>query len=143
MATSVKPILSDKAVYPTDEIVFSIIGDNRSVWEKTMSYLQENYPAGTREWRYYNDGKQWLFKFLFKKKTIFWLSLISGTFRITFYLGGNAESLITVSTLSEDVKAEFLRKEFSGPFRPVTIIVKRDSDLDNIRKLIDMKVSQK
>ncbi len=135
--------LSDKEVYPTDELIFSIIGNKRSVWEKIMSFLRENYPAGSGEWRYYNDGKQWLFKFLLKKKTVFWLSLIDDTFRITFYFGGKAESLISGSTLSGSIRKEFLEKEHTGPFRPVTIRVTGVSDLDDIYKLVELKIKHK
>lgn len=143
MAASIIPALSDKDKYPSDDLIFSIIGERRQVWEKTLNYLQQNYPGSTSEWRYYNDGKQWLFKGNYKKKTIFWASILSDTFRITFYLGGKAESLVTCSTLSENLKKEFLGKELKGPFRAVTINVEGTSDLDDILKLIDLKIRQK
>jgi hypothetical protein len=136
-------VLSDKDVYPSDEVIFRIIGDKRPVWEKIMDYTVKNYPASVPEWRYYNDGKQWLFKLQLKKKTIFWIGLVSGTFRITFYLGGNAESLISGSTLSEGIRKEFLSKDQSGHFHPVTITIRDESDLDDIFKLIDLKTRQK
>jgi hypothetical protein len=136
-------ILKDKDIYPSDEVIFSIISNKRIVWETIMGYAHENYPVTIGEWKYYNDGKQWLFRLLLKKKTIFWISLVEDTFRITFYFGGKAESLIIESTLSENVKKEFLTREFSGPFRPVTIKIKDISDFDDVRKLIDLKIRQK
>jgi hypothetical protein len=37
------------------------------------------------EWRYYNDGKSWLYKITYKKKTIAWLSLWKYFFKTSFY----------------------------------------------------------
>ena len=143
MTATNEAVLVDKDVYPSDEVIFSIIGDKRPVWEKIMDYAVRNYPACTREWRYYNDGKQWLFKLQLKKKTIFWSSLVSNSFRITFYMGGKAEGIIRGSSLSKAIRDEFLSQDPSGHFRPVTILVRDESDLDDICQLIDIKASLK
>ena len=94
MSESEKLVLGDKNIFPSDDILFSIIGDKKVVWEKVMSYVNENYKNITSEWRYYNDGKQWLFKMQQKKKTIFWIGVLKDTFRITFYFGNKAEPVI-------------------------------------------------
>lgn len=143
MAESVIPALSDSETYPSDDLIFSIIGDKRQVWEKSLNYLQDSYPGSSCGWKYYNDGKQWLFRGTYRKKTIFWISILNDTFRITFFLGGKAESLIAASSLSEALKKDFSAKEFTGPFRSVTINVEGLHDLDDIEKLIDLKIRQK
>ncbi|PKP08994.1 MAG: hypothetical protein CVU09_13085 [Bacteroidetes bacterium HGW-Bacteroidetes-4] len=37
------------------------------------------------QWRYYNDGKAWLCKVSYKKKTVFWLSVWEAYFKVAFY----------------------------------------------------------
>ena len=63
-------ILNDKSIEPTNELIFSIIGDKKILWEQTLSYLYDNNTAISEKWKYYNDGKSWLFRTLKKNKTI-------------------------------------------------------------------------
>jgi hypothetical protein len=137
------PILSDKSVIPTDDFIFSIIGENKSHWQRIMNYLSENYEDASGTWNYYNDGKQWLFKLVRKKKTIFWLSLLSDTFRITFYLGNKAESVIENSDLPTGIKEEFKTAKRYGSIRPITLIIRGKADVDNVVKMIDLKSKMK
>ena len=94
MSEPEKPVLGDKSIYPSDEFLQSILGDKMVFWQKLISYVKDNYKDISEEWRYYNDGRQWLFKMQRKKKTIFWASILKDTFRVTFYFGNKAESAI-------------------------------------------------
>ena len=143
MAENEKLVLSDKSIVPTDEYVFSILGEGKIHWERIMNYSSVNYPDSSGSWNYYNDGKQWLFKFVRKKKTIFWSGLLQDTFRVTFYFGNKAETVIESSDLPHNIKEDFKTAKRYGLIRPVTIIIKNDSDADNILKLIDIKVKLK
>jgi hypothetical protein len=143
MAETEKPVLGDKSIFPSDEILHSIIGDKMVFWQRLISYVKDNYKDITEEWRYYNDGKQWLFKMQQKKKTIFWASVLKDTFRITFYFGNKAESVIEGSTLPQKVKDGFRDARRFGTLRPISTIVNENQDLDNILKLIDVKVKLK
>jgi hypothetical protein len=143
MAETEKPVLGDKSIFPSEEILHSIIGDKMVIWQRLISYVKDNYKDITEEWRYYNDGKQWLFKMQQKKKTIFWASVLKDTFRITFYFGNKAESVIEGSTLPQKVKDGFRDARRFGTLRPISTIVNENQDLDNILKLIDVKVKLK
>jgi hypothetical protein len=134
-----KMVLSDKSVVPTDDYIFSLIGDNKTHWIRIMSYAKENYKDISGSWNYYNDGKQWLFKLVQKKKTIFWGGILKDTFRITFYFGDKAESLIDGSDLPQMMKDEFKTARRYGLIRAITIRVFNSSDVDNILKLIEIK----
>jgi hypothetical protein len=143
MAENEKPVLGDKSVYPSEEILFSILSDKKVIWQKILSYVKDNYKDITEEWRYYNDGKQWLFKMQQKKKTIFWISVLKDTFRITIYFGNKAEPLIEGSQLPQKIKDDFRGAQRYGSIRPVTTVITGISDLENIQKLIDIKVKMK
>ena len=143
MAENEKKVLSDKSVIPTDEYIFSLIGDNKLHWKKIMDHVSENYKDASGSWNYYNDGKQWLFKMVRKKKTIFWSSLIDKTFRITFYLGNKAEAIIENSDLPQAVKDEFKTAKRYGLIRPLTFVINSETDVDNVVKMISIKSKMK
>jgi hypothetical protein len=143
MAEYEKIDLSDKSVTPTDDFIFSVIGERKDHWIRIMNYLSENYPDASGTWNYYNDGKQWLFKFVHKKKTVFWAALLTGAFRITFYLGNKADSIIENSDLPVSIKEEFKSAKRYGQIRPLTLIVSDYSDVDNVLKMIILKSKMK
>ena len=143
MAETEPLVLSDKNVFPADDILYSIIGDKKIVWQKIMAYVKDNYKDITEEWRYYNDGKQWLFKVQQKKKTVFWIGVLKDTFRITFYFGNKAEPAITGSSLPKKLRDDFVEGKRYGNIRAITIKVTGQSDLENIYKLIDIKARLK
>lgn len=143
MTEKEKMVLSDKSVVPTDEYIFSFIGEKKVHWKRIMDYLSENYKVASGNWNYYNDGKQWLFKMVHKKKTIFWASILTGTFRVTFYLGNKADNIIEGSDLPQNIKEEFRTAKRYGLIKPLTFIINADSDLDNVLKMIDLKTKIK
>jgi hypothetical protein len=143
MAEQERPVLSDKTIIPTDDYIFSIIGEKKVHWQRIMNYLSENYSDASGSWNFYNDGKQWLFKFVRKKKTVFWASILTNTFRITFYLGNKAETIIENSDLPESIREEFKSAKRYGLIRPVTFIINDSTDVDNVLKMIDIKIKMK
>jgi len=139
MSESDPILLTDKNVHPTDDYIFSIIGEKKVLWQNIMGHMSSVYENSSGQWNFYNDGKRWLFKMVYKKKTIFWAAILAGTFRITFYFGNKAESVIANSDLPEKIKEEFKTAKRYGLIRPVTFIVNENADVENILKLIAIK----
>jgi len=138
-----KPILTDKNQYPTEEIIFSHIGKSKIFWESLFEYIHKNHPDFSEEWRYYMDGKSWLFKITRKSKTIFWLSVIEGSFRITFYFTDRVQQAIMDSTISEDLKRQFKNAKKYNKIRGITINFKNNEDVEYAKSLIAIKLSIK
>jgi hypothetical protein len=132
-------ILSDKQITPTDDYIFSIIGEKRILWQSIMNYVSENYKDISGSWNYYNDGKQWLFKLVRKKKTIFWVGILKDTFRITFWFGDKAEPMIESSDLPQTIKDNFKTAKKYGAIRAVSVKVFEPLDVDIVKKLIAIK----
>lgn len=132
-------ILSDINVFPTDELIFSLIGEKKVLWQELMKLISENYEGSAGEWNYYNDGKSWLFKMVMKKKTLFWIGLTEKTFRVTFWFSDKAENLINTSNLQENLKSEFATSKKYGAVRAVSIIMNEKSDVDNVITLTAIK----
>jgi Protein of unknown function (DUF3788) len=136
-------LLSDRQIRPTEDLIFSIIGDRKILWQKIMNYLSDNYKDAAGTWNYYNDGKQWLFKMVRKKKTIFWLGVLKDTFRVTFYFGDKAEPAIINSDLPKSVRDNFMAGKHYGKIRAISTKITGLSDVETITKLIDIKVKLK
>ena len=130
-------VLSDKQVIPGDDLVFSILGEKKILWQTIMNYASEKDIHGS--WNFYNDGKQWLFKVVQKKKTIFWTALLADTFRVTFYFGNKAEPIIDESDLPQFIKESFKNGKRYGKIRAISIKMNDSSDIDTVKKLIDIK----
>jgi len=143
MTEKVTPVLGDKSVFPSEEILQSITGEMMIIWKRIVDHAESNYKDITKEWRYYNDGKQWLFKLQYKLKTVFWSSVQDNTFRITFYFGNKAEHLLIESDLPDAIKEQFVSAKTFGTMRPVTFTLSEDTDIESIFKLIYLKTSIK
>jgi hypothetical protein len=133
-------VLVDKTIKPTDEIVFSIIGEKSILWQEIMNYLYDHHTDITEQWNFYNDGKAWLFCTLKKKKTIFWIGVIKGTFRISFFLANKAEPLIDQSDLSDKLKNDFRNAKESKTPRSISITMSNREDVIDVIRLIDLKM---
>jgi len=136
-------ILSDKNQYPTEEIIYSHIGKSKSLWLSLFENIHKDHPDFTEEWRYYNDGKSWLMKVQRKSKTIFWLSILKDSFRITFYLTDKAGKAMDSSTISNELKEQFKNGKSFGTIRGVTVTFKNKKDVEYAKSLIGIKLSIK
>ena len=136
-----QPILTDKNQFPTEEAIFSHIGKSKALWLLLFENIRQNYPDFKEEWRYYLDGKSWLLKVTRKEKTIFWLSVVKGSFRTTFYFADKAAQAISKSSLSDELKKQFRTGKKYGKIRGITILYKRKRDVEDAKQLIDIKVA--
>ena len=134
-----KPCLNNKVEFPTDEVLSRYLGEVKSTWDSFIDFINESYPLFSGEWRYYNDGKSWLYKLTKKKKTICWISVYQHKFKTTFYFPDRAEELITKSNLDKEYIDGFVNGKRYGKIRGITVEIKRLADLDTTKTLIVIK----
>lgn len=135
-----QPVLTDKNQFPTEEIIFSHIGKSKALWLPLFEYIRQNHPDFTEQWRFYLDGKSWLLKVTRKAKTIFWLSIVEGSFRTSFYFTDKAGQAISKSSLSDELKKQFKSGKRYNKIRGITILYRSKRDVEYARQLIDIKV---
>ena len=138
-----QPLLSDKTQFPSEEIIFSHLGTTKDVWVSFFEYLHKNHPDITSEWRYYNDGKSWLMKNMRKKKNVFWLNVIKGAFRTTFYFTDRAVKAIADSTIPAEMKKQFKEGKHYSKIRGLTILCKHKKDIETAKTLLTIKLNTK
>lgn len=136
-------VLTDQTIQPDDHLIYTVIGEKQVLWQQIMQYLYDHYTDASEVWRFYNDGKCWLFRTIRKKKTIFWIGVIKDTFRITFYLADKAEPLIEESFIPEEVKNKFRNAKPSKFGRAVSITMETSLDVETVKILIDLKLKIK
>ena len=137
------PILTDASEFPSEKVIFSHIGKTKQLWISLFEYIHASYPEFAEEWRYYRDGKSWLMKVTQKKKTIFWLSIIEGGFRTTFYLTDKAEAALMSSGLSDELKEQFKSGKQYGKIRGVTVVCKTKRSIEDAKILMEIKSRMK
>jgi len=137
------PVLANKEQFPTEEIIYSHIGKSKTLWLSLFEFIHSNHPDIVEQWRFYNDGKSWLLKVTRKTKTIFWLRVLDGTFRTTFYFTDKAKQVIKESAISEALKEQFADGKKYGKIRGLTITYKNKRDVEYAKALIAVKISLK
>ncbi len=131
-----EPCLKDKTEYPDDKILRRYLGDAKDAWDGFFAFLESNYPSYYGEWRYYNDGKSWLYKITKKSKTVCWVSIYRGKFTTTFYFPDRAEHLIANSTLRKKYIEQFVNGRRFGKTRGLTVDIRKVADLSTTKKLL-------
>jgi hypothetical protein len=134
-----KPCLNDKNEYPNDEVLSRYLGKVKNAWDSFVVFINESHPSFSGEWRYYNDGKSWLYKISKKKKTICWVSVYPNMFRTGFYFADKAEDLIKMSKLKKEYIEQFIHGKKYGKIRGITVEVKKSTDLNATKALIEIK----
>jgi hypothetical protein len=134
-----KPCLNDENEYPDDAVLERHLGTVKTVWDMFVESLQNNYQSVAGEWRYYNDGKNWLFKVPKKKKTLCWVAVFEGFFKVGCYFSDKAEPLIIDSSLPQEYKDQFLTGKRYGKIRAVNVTVTGASALDAVGTLLGIK----
>lgn len=136
-----KMLLREKEVSPNSNVLLNLLGDVFIPYEE----LEEKLVAKDiiYIWNYYNDGKAWLCKVQFKKKTVFWLSIWDGFFKLTFYFNEKNYTGIYDLGLEESIINNFENTKLVGKFRQLTFEIRDNSQFEDIERVVEYKKSLK
>lgn len=134
-----KPLLTDESEYPDDEVLRRAMGRAKGAWDAFQGFIVEHHPLFSGEWRYYRDGKSWLYKLTEKKRTICWVSVWGNAFKTSFYFPDRAEEFITASRLGKEYVDQFLHGKRYGKIRAIVVDVGKAADLEAVKILIGIK----
>lgn len=105
-----------------------------------MAFIAEHRPSVSGEWRYYQDGKSWLYKATHKRLTLCWASVFQGKFKTTCYFPDRAEPAITGSKLPKTYVDQFLNGRRYGRTRAISVDVRKLADLDATKQLMEIRL---
>ena len=131
--------LKNPEILPTSEVLAEVLGDSFAVFDELMKTITDPNFGLVVDWHYYNDGKAWLCKVVFKKKTVLWLSAWDGYFKTTFYFTEKNSATIFELDIDDSIKKEFNAQKPIGKLLPLTIEMKEKEQLKDLLKIIEYK----
>ncbi len=147
-----KQLLRDPEIEPTSEVIAKCLGASNCAYVKFIEELK-NHDIEL-DWRYYNDGKAWLRKGLYKwttsrgtakEMTVFWLSVWEGFFRVSIFIAAKARTNVLTLELKKETLKRIKNAEQMGKlkFFPLTFDLYSDEMFDELFVLIDFKKTLK
>ncbi len=136
-------VLTDKNIYPAEEIIFTHIKKSKSNWNSIFKFIHTNHPELNEEWRYYNDGKSWLLKVTLKTKTIFWLAVVANAFQITFYFSEKAVQSFSKHTISKALDKKIKESKKVGKSIALTFLMNDKQNIELVKEAIELKIKTK
>lgn len=136
-------LLRNAEIYPSEDVLKDALGEVYGVLESFFKTITDNEYGLTIEWRYYNDGKAWLGKVQHKKKTILWLSVWEGFFKVSFYFTEKHLETIVALDIAESIKEDFCKAKPVGRLIPMIIDIKTDNQLKDLLTVVRFKKSLK
>ena len=138
-----RPLLQDPDITPVKEVLQNVLKESYPVFEEMMTIITDAKYGLVPEWNYYRDGKAWLCKVVYKKKTVFWLSVWDKYFRTSFYFTEKHLSGIAELEIEESIMEDFRSRKPTGKLFPLVISLSRKEQIKDLLKIIEFKKSLK
>lgn len=152
MKTNKEQMLRNPDIQPTSDVIAKALGEANNAYIKFI-YELASYDIQL-EWRYYNDGKAWLAKGLYKwtgvrggqnETTVFWLSIWDGFFKVTIYVPEKARADVFSLPLDDAVKRMMANSKQMGKLKyfPLVFDLYTDEVFETIFSIADFRKSIK
>ncbi len=152
MKTNIEQLLRNPDINPSSEVISNALGESSNVYTEFINELSRH--DIDLEWRYYNDGKAWLAKGLFKwtgvrggqkEKTIFWISIWDGFFKVTIYIPEKSRADVLSLPLDDEVKLIISASQQMGKLKyfPIVFDLYSNEMFEVVFLLADFKKSIK
>jgi hypothetical protein len=132
-------LLGSKDIFPDEAVLQENLGEIYMVFKEMMNKLMSPDFNLTAQWNYYNDGKSWLCKVSFKKKTVFWLSVWDDCYKVGFYFTEKTKDGVLYLEIDEAVKQDFLSEKSIGKLLPLTMEISNSNQLEDLYKIAEYK----
>ncbi len=129
MKINKEQLLRNPDIQPSSDVIAKALGESNNVYIKFIGELASHDIH--LEWRYYNDGKAWLAKGIYKwtgargglkETTVFWLSIWDGFFKVTIYIPEKARADVLSLPLNNEVKLMIADSKQMGKLKYFPIV---------------------
>ena len=131
-------ILTNPQLSPTPELLREVMGDNYANFDAVMTLLVER--SVVAQWNYYKDGKSWLCKVQYKKKTVLWLSVWDDCFKLSFFFTEKTRGGIDDLEIGTTIKEAFRLQKAVGKLIPLILDVRDCTLLNDIEQIVEYKM---
>ena len=134
-------VLDDKSRMPDDGMLAEVLGQSKQLWDSILSHLAEQYPGVQSEWGFAGAKYGWSLRPKYKKRTILYLIPGQDGFTVSFALGEKAVAAAEESTLPAPILDAIRGARQYAEGRGVWVEVKRRTDVEAIKTLIEIKMT--
>ena len=135
-----KSIFIDKNITPTPKDLKRALGTTYTAWKTLADFVIKSAPASNAEWSFSGTKFGWSFRIRDKKRVLIYLLPRDGFFKAAFVFGQLATSQILKSDCDESIRTELKNAKVYGEGRGIRIEVKNGALLNDLKKLILIKV---
>jgi hypothetical protein len=137
MVPRAKAAPADATSPPSESEMAAVLGDAYPAFQALVS----RGGAGTAEWRRYGKQSPWVLKVSQGKRTLFYARPDTGGLKVTVLLGGRAVEAALAGQVSKRLHASIRKAKVFPEGRPVSVVVKKRSDLAKVEELVTVKLA--
>jgi hypothetical protein len=148
MKTNKEQMLRNPDIQASSDVIAKALGESNNAYIKFINELSSHDIH--LEWRYYNDGKAWLAKGLYRwtgvrggqnETTVFWLSIWDGFFKVTIYVPEKNCTDVLSLPLDNEVKLMIADSQQMGKLKyfPIVFDLCSDEMFEAIFLLVDFR----
>ena len=134
-------IFMNKAVIPNDKDLSLVLGETYCFWKEIMDFVTMKDPKAAMEWSFPGRKYGWSFRLKDKKRVIIYLLPRDGFFIVAFVFGQKAVDAILTTGISDQIKTDLVAARVYAEGRGIRIDVKGINVIDDIKQLIEIKLS--
>ena len=134
-------VFEDKDTMPDDKMLAKALGKSNRLWQEIKKHLKAEYGELIEEWKFYGRKSGWVLKTLRKKRNLFFFIPLKGSFQVSFVFGEKAVAAVEKSGLPKEFVTELKNARKYAEGRVLRIDVKNSADVENIKKLVEIKVN--
>ena len=133
-------LLEEQNVLPTKEVLKNTLGESYLVFKELMGIIINKKYRLVKECGHYNDGIFWLCKVCYKKKTVFWLSILDNYFKLGFYFTRRKGLGIAELDIDNELKKDVSQNSKTGRLILLVINMQKKEQIDDVIKIIQYKM---
>jgi len=134
-------MFDDKLREPKERELVDALGETKQLWDDLHGYLAQEFESVTAEWKFYSKKSGWVLKLSHKKHTILYMRPIEGAFVAILVYGEKAVAAASKSRLPKRIISQINDATKYVEGRQIRVDVKRDKDLNIVRKLVTIKMA--
>lgn len=135
--------LPERNVLPTKEVLKNTLGESYLVFKELIDTITNNQFRLVKKCGHYKGGKYWLCKVRYKRRTIFWLSVLNNFFKVGFYFTEKSGLGITKLDIDNSIKEDFKRIEKTGKRKLLVVNIHSKEQIEDVIKIIEYKKGRK
>ncbi len=132
-------LLREKEIEPTDKVLENVLGKELFIiYQEIIEILSDEFNLES-QWRFYRDGKAWLCKVVYKKKTILWLSIWKNYIKTGFYFTEKTGIGVLELDIDNKIKEVFEVAKPIGKLIPLIIDIDQQKQVKDLKEVIRYK----